>query len=74
VPLTATSANLSGQDESSSALAIADRFKEKVHLYIDAGPLVSKVSTVVDCTGSEPVVIREGAISGIDIHAVWQEK
>lgn len=73
-PLTATSANLSGQEEPSSALAIADRFKKKVHLYVDAGPLVSEVSTVVDCTGGQPIVTREGAISVGDIHAVWREE
>ncbi len=40
---------------------IADHFRNQVDLIIDAGPLTSEPSTVIDLTGDTPVVLREGA-------------
>jgi tRNA threonylcarbamoyl adenosine modification protein (Sua5/YciO/YrdC/YwlC family) len=39
---------------------IYEDFKHKVDLVIDGGPGGNIPSTVVDCTGSEPVIIRQG--------------
>jgi tRNA A37 threonylcarbamoyladenosine synthetase subunit TsaC/SUA5/YrdC len=39
---------------------IYEDFKHKVDLVIDGGPGGNIPSTVVDCTGPEPVVIRQG--------------
>jgi tRNA threonylcarbamoyl adenosine modification protein (Sua5/YciO/YrdC/YwlC family) len=39
---------------------IYEDFKHKVDLVIDGGPGGNVPSTVVDCTGQEPVVIRQG--------------
>jgi len=37
---------------------------DQLDLVIDAGPLKAGIgSTVVDITGAEPIVIREGAVS-----------
>ena len=39
-----------------------------VTVYLDGGPTTSnEVSTIVDCTGDEPLVLRAGAISWDDI-------
>ena len=39
---------------------IHERFGNLVDIVIDSGPGDNHVSTVLDCTGNEPVVIREG--------------
>jgi tRNA A37 threonylcarbamoyladenosine synthetase subunit TsaC/SUA5/YrdC len=35
-------------------------YKKLVDIVIDSGPCGNTPSTVVDCTGSEPEIIREG--------------
>jgi tRNA threonylcarbamoyl adenosine modification protein (Sua5/YciO/YrdC/YwlC family) len=42
-------------------LAIYDRYKSIVDIVIDGGPGGYHPSTIIDCTGDEPVVVREGA-------------
>jgi tRNA threonylcarbamoyl adenosine modification protein (Sua5/YciO/YrdC/YwlC family) len=39
---------------------IIDAYVNRVDLIIDGGAGKNKPSTVIDCTGAEPVVIREG--------------
>ena len=39
---------------------IAEKFKHQVDLVIDGGIGGNEVSTILDCTGEDPVVIREG--------------
>jgi tRNA threonylcarbamoyl adenosine modification protein (Sua5/YciO/YrdC/YwlC family) len=39
---------------------IHERFKDKVDLVIDGGYRDNQASTVVDCTGDEPEIIRQG--------------
>ncbi len=62
-PITATSANPSGNDECYTVEEIARHFGGRIDLYVDAGILDGLASTVVDLTGDEPVVLRQGAIS-----------
>lgn len=69
VPLTATSANRAGESEFGSVDEIEREFGDEIDLYLDAGPLTGKTSTVVDCSGEEPVILREGAISRSRIEA-----
>jgi tRNA A37 threonylcarbamoyladenosine synthetase subunit TsaC/SUA5/YrdC len=38
-----------------------------VELILDAGPCTGRPSTVVDCTGLEPRLLREGRLSWDDI-------
>lgn len=73
LPITATSANISGQTE---VYAINDFVKQinsfnpdgAVDLIIDQGILpVVKPSTIIDLTQETPVVLREGPISAIEI-------
>jgi tRNA threonylcarbamoyl adenosine modification protein (Sua5/YciO/YrdC/YwlC family) len=40
---------------------IIDMYRDIVELILDAGPLGSQQSTVLDLTGDEPVIIRQGA-------------
>lgn len=39
---------------------IYEEWKHKVDYIVDAGPGNNIASTVIDCTGSEPVIVREG--------------
>lgn len=62
-PLITTSANIHGQPTPSRVSEIRKLFKpEFVEVYIDDGPRKGKPSTIVDVTGSEPVILREGRI------------
>ena len=62
-PVSATSANVSGQKDAESVEEIRAALGDKVALYVDAGRLVGPVSTVVDCSSTNVRVLREGAIS-----------
>ena len=65
-PLTSTSLNAPGERPAASgaeALEVARRLGGEDVLVLDGGTLASSSpSSVVDCTGPEPVVIREGAV------------
>lgn len=64
VPLTAPSANLSGDPEPTSAQQVAANLGDRVDLILDGGPCEnSRPSTLVDVTGSQPKILREGRIS-----------
>jgi len=63
-PLTATSANVHGKAPPVDCADAMEQLGESVDLYVDAGPSpIGRESTVVDFTGPEPRVIREGAVS-----------
>jgi L-threonylcarbamoyladenylate synthase len=66
-PLTSTSANLPGGPTAPGAAAIATTFASAIAggtlLVLDGGTLGNvPPSTVVDCTGAHPRLVREGAI------------
>lgn len=62
-PLPVTSANISGLPEAHDADEILAQLGEAVDLILDDGPAHGgPPSTVVDCTGDRPVVLRTGAI------------
>ena len=62
-PVTATSANLSGRDECSTASAVVLQIGKKIDAIVDSGPTAGhKGSTIVDVTSDPPAIIREGAI------------
>jgi len=61
-PITATSANVSGGEAASDAEAVVKYFPEGIDLLIDAGPTKGgKPSTVVDVSGDDIKLIRQGA-------------
>jgi L-threonylcarbamoyladenylate synthase len=61
--LTATSANVSGKQPARAAKEVEEYFPEGIDLIIDGGEVtVTQPSTVVDLSGSQARLIREGAI------------
>ena len=63
VPLTATSANRSGQGEIADPARILDEFRELEVTIINGGPTPGGLpSTIVDLTVDPPKILREGAI------------
>jgi L-threonylcarbamoyladenylate synthase len=63
-PLPTTSANVSGVPEARDASEILEQLGDTVELILDGGPAHGgPASTVVDCTGSSPSVLRVGAVS-----------
>ncbi len=63
VPITATSANLSGAAECTTATAVRDQLAERISIIVDGGPSPRHVaSTIVDLSEGGWRVLREGAI------------
>jgi L-threonylcarbamoyladenylate synthase len=67
--LTATSANRAGKKDFVAVDEIEKEFGDEIDLYVDAGRLAGKTSTVVDCSREEPVILRAGAISRSQVEA-----
>jgi L-threonylcarbamoyladenylate synthase len=62
-PLTATSANLSGEPASADPDVVAKNLAELIDLLLDAGPTPGgPPSTIVDATGAALRLVRAGAI------------
>jgi L-threonylcarbamoyladenylate synthase len=59
----ATSANLPGGPDPRTVEDIPRELREGCAAIVDAGPLPGTPSTVIDLTGAEPVVVREGAVA-----------
>ena len=67
-PIITTSANTSGKPAPGSFEELEERIIAHADLTLDGGETHHGIaSTVVDCTGPEPVVIREGAIPTADV-------
>jgi tRNA threonylcarbamoyl adenosine modification protein (Sua5/YciO/YrdC/YwlC family) len=63
VPITATSANLSGASECTTAAAVRDQLQERISIIVDGGPSPRDVSsTIVDLSEGGWRVLREGAV------------
>lgn len=62
-PIATTSANRHGSPTPTVASEAADALLGPPDLVIDGGPCEGSASTVVDVTGAEPVVLREGALA-----------
>jgi tRNA threonylcarbamoyl adenosine modification protein (Sua5/YciO/YrdC/YwlC family) len=72
-PLPTTSANVSGLPEAMDAAAIVEQLGDAVDLVLDGGPAHGgPASTVVDCTGSSPRILRVGAIPLVEIAAILE--
>ena len=63
----ATSANLHGGPDPRTVDECPPAIRERVAAIVDAGELPGTPSTVVDLTGDEPVVLREGAVPADDV-------
>jgi tRNA threonylcarbamoyl adenosine modification protein (Sua5/YciO/YrdC/YwlC family) len=63
-PLAVSSANRSGRPAATTAAEALEQLGEHVAVVLDGGPRNSSAaSTIVDCTGTVPRVLRVGAIS-----------
>ncbi len=71
VPITATSANLSGDKEAyelEDAINRLDGHAVSVQLFVDGGALTSQQpSTIIDLTGREPRIVRNGALPSDEV-------
>ena len=76
LPITATSANVSGQPTPYSVpevLNLLGEAVEQVALILDQGSIVSRgLSTIVDLTVSPPQLLRQGLVSWLEIRQVLQ--
>jgi L-threonylcarbamoyladenylate synthase len=70
-PMAVTSANLSGQASPCTAQEVCNQLGGRIPLILDGGGTPGGVpSTVVNCLGAEPQVLREGPITLAQIQAV----
>lgn len=70
-PITATSANLSGEPPPSRVAEISQRLISQVDLVIDAGRTPGALpSTVIDTTTEPPAIVRKGIVSIEEIETV----
>jgi tRNA threonylcarbamoyl adenosine modification protein (Sua5/YciO/YrdC/YwlC family) len=59
-PLITTSVRTPDDQILNEPTELENRFGSKIDLLIDGGPLLPEPSTVVDITGADPVLVREG--------------
>ena len=70
-PIATTSANISGQKPTKSYADITPELLSRVKFSFNDDETKSGIaSTIVDCTGEHPVMVREGAITISDIQAL----
>jgi L-threonylcarbamoyladenylate synthase len=70
-PLPTTSANVSGLPEATDAVGIVEQLGDAVDLILDGGPARGgPASTVVDCSGPSPVIVRVGAMPVDEVVAI----
>lgn len=75
LPITATSANLSGLPECTHAAGVRDQLGDKIPLIVDGGPTArTTATTIVDLSGggSSWMILREGAIPTHEIALALQ--
>jgi tRNA threonylcarbamoyl adenosine modification protein (Sua5/YciO/YrdC/YwlC family) len=67
-PLAITSANVHGEAAATEGSGVDPRLVLLADLVLDGGPAPLAVSsTIVDCTGEKPSILREGAITAAEI-------
>ena len=69
-PLATTSANRHGEPALETADAVAETFGDAVPVVLDGGICAGSPSTVVDCTGRELKLLREGRIPWVELQRV----
>lgn len=62
-PIVSTSANRSGEPVVDEPGKFARDSHDRVDAIVDAGPLRGEPSTILDLTGSEPILVRQGEFS-----------
>ncbi len=72
-PLVSTSANVSGQPAGTTAQQVADAFGDQLDIIVDGGRTPESVpSTLVDITRTPARIVRQGAISNLEINTVLE--
>lgn len=70
-PIAAPSANRSGHISPTSAADVEMELSGRIDLILDGGPCaIGLESTVVDCSGAKPVLLRPGAVTAEQIAAL----
>lgn len=70
-PMAVSSANISGRRPAATIQEAQEQFGDSVSVYLDGGPSGEAVpSSIVDLTGSDPVLLREGAVSAAAVSEV----
>ena len=70
-PMAVTSANLSGQVSPTNAKALIRQLNGRIPFVLDGGETPGGVpSTLVDCLGAEPVILRAGPVTMEEIKAI----
>jgi tRNA threonylcarbamoyl adenosine modification protein (Sua5/YciO/YrdC/YwlC family) len=70
-PLAVSSANISGRPAATEASQAEEMLGDAVAVILDGGPTRGDLaSTILDCTGARPRVLREGALSTAELAAV----
>ncbi len=70
-PMAVTSANISGKASPSTAQEVYDQLNGRISLILDGGKTPGGIpSTLVDCTGKSPVILRDGPITIAELLAV----
>jgi L-threonylcarbamoyladenylate synthase len=73
-PVTATSANLSGEKPISDPKEARELFEGEIDLFVDGGETKGLLpSTVVDLSGGKPRLVREGAIPFVRLEKQWRD-
>lgn len=65
----ATSANLHGGPDPRALADVPEELRDACGALVDGGELPGMPSTVLDLSGTEPLVLREGAVSGGEVLA-----
>ena len=77
IPITATSANLSGASECTSAEQVRDQLEGRINIIVDGGSSPRDVaSTIIDLSGDDGHwrIIREGAIPSDEISKFLEQE
>ncbi|WKD57843.1 Threonylcarbamoyl-AMP synthase [Corynebacterium capitovis DSM 44611] len=62
-PMAVSSANISGNEPPTSAIGAKQQFGDAISVYLDGGDAeAGQPSTIIDISGPEPMILREGAI------------
>jgi tRNA threonylcarbamoyl adenosine modification protein (Sua5/YciO/YrdC/YwlC family) len=62
-PMAVSSANCSGFPPATTVEQALEQLTGRVAVFLDGGPSGGSASTIIDLTGDDPVVLREGAVS-----------
>ena len=72
-PLAVPSANISGHLSPKNGAQVYGDMAGRLSMILDGGSCsIGKESTIVDCTGSRPVIVRQGAIPEAEIMAALE--